>query len=446
MPDDLAEATNREQRIKVITETVGEINFSTGEESIIVVPDNLFGCDSLHQTRILIVENELPIVRLLEGVLRRLRIANFVSATDSGTAISLFREFRPDLVLIDWPMAYANRRALLENFRAMIPEGGVIPIVLLTADVTSETRQMALASGADEFITKPIDAYEVVLRIASIVQVRLARLGMHEQKQLLDRTVSKYTLELEQAFAELRGSRQLLIQTQRLSVLGTMASGIAHDFRNALMLIMGSGEILLRDAEHELLQKENAVPLLKEILTAAQDASTLVNQLRDFSKSGDTGELHQPVDLNSLTEQAVSFSKPKWDTEAFNAGSQIHVEVDFQGVPVIQGDAGRLRDAIINLIFNAVDAMPNGGILTLRTRAEGAAVRLEVSDTGTGMTEEVRRSCCEPFFTTKGQHGTGLGLAMVSRIIHNHLGTIDIASEPGKGTTFSLHLPAYATP
>jgi len=428
----------------VITETLGEADFSAGRESIIVVPDNLFGNDSLRRTKILIVDRELPNVRFLERVLRRLRIENFISATDSATTLSLFQEFRPDLVLIDWLMASGNGRALLEQLRAMIPGGGVVPIVLLTADMTSETRQMALASGADEFITKPIDAYEVVLRIASIVQVRLARLGMHEQKQLLERTVRKHTLELEQAFAELRGSRQLLTQTHHLSVLGTMASGIAHDFNNALMLIMGSGEILLHDAEHELLTNENAISLLKDILTAARDASTLVNQLREFSKSGDTGELHQPVDLNSVTEQAVSFTKPKWDTQAFMAGSKIRVELDLQDVPVILGDAGRLRDAIINLIFNSVDAMPNGGTLTLRTREEGAAVRLEISDTGIGMTEEERRNCCKPFFTTKGQRGTGLGLAMVSRITQLHLGTIDVTSELGHGSTFTLRLPACA--
>ena len=388
--------------------------------------------------------SELRNVRFLERILRRLRIANFLSATDSSAALSLFQEFRPDLVLIDWVMAHANGRPVLEQLRAMIPKDGVIPIVLLTADMTSETRQMALASGADEFITKPIDAYEVVLRIASMVQVRMARLGMQEQKQLLERTVRKYTLELEQAFAELRRSRQLLIQTQRLSALGTMASGIAHDFKNALMLIMGSGEILLHDAEHELLTKENAIPLLKDILAAVRDASTLVNQLREFSKLGDSGELHQPVDLNSVTEQAISITKPRWDTQAFLAGSKIRVEVNLRDVPIIQGDAARLRDAIVNLIFNSVDAMPNGGTLTLRTRAEGATVRLEVSDTGTGMTEEVRQSCFEPFFTTKGQHGSGLGLAMVLGVVQNHSGTIDVTSELGHGSTFTVHLPVNA--
>ena len=418
---------------------------SNGEESIIVVPDILYGNDSWRRTKILIIDAELPNVQFLERILRGVRIENLMSTTDSRTALSLFQELRPDLVLIDWLMERVNGRAVVEQLRAMIPAGDFIPIIVLTADVTLQTRQLALASGANDFITKPIDAFEVVLRIANMVQMRLARLGLYEEKQVLEESVRQCRRDLEQARAEVRGSQRVLVQSQRLSAIGTMASGVAHDFKNALMLIMGSGEILLHDAERQRLTNENAIPLLQEILAAAQDASTLVGQLRGFSRSGDSGEVHQPVNLNSVIEQAVSFTKPKWDTQAFAAGSQIRVKVDFQDIPAIPGNAARLRDAITNLIFNAVDAMPQGGILTLRTRAEGEAVLLEVSDTGIGMTEEVRRSCFEPFFTTKGEQGTGLGLAMVFSIVQHHSGTIDIASEPGKGTTFTVRLPVRVT-
>jgi signal transduction histidine kinase len=423
-----------------------EAELSDGEESIIVVPDILCGNDYWRRTKILIVDTELPNVQFLERILRRVRIENLMSTTDSRAALSLFQEFRPDLVLIDWLMAHGNGRAFIEQIRAMIPAGGFIPIIVLTADVTSQTRQLALASGANDFITKPIDAFEVVLRIANMIQMRLAGLELYEEKQVLEESLRQCRRDLEQALAEVRGSQRVLVQSQRLSAIGTIASGVAHDFKNALMLIMGSGEILLHDAELQRLTNENAIPLLQEILAAARDASTLVGHLRGFSRSGDTGEEHQSVNLNSVIEQAVSFTKPKWDTQAFAAGSQIRVKVDFQDIPAIPGNAARLRDAIINLIFNAVDAMPQGGTLTLRTRAEGEAVLLEVSDTGIGMTEEVRRSCFEPFFTTKGEQGTGLGLAMVFSIAQHHSGTIDIASEPGKGTTFTLRLPVGSKP
>jgi signal transduction histidine kinase len=418
-----------------------ESDIKTNEDSIIVVPDILYGNESLQRTKILIVDDESAEVQLLERILRRVRIQNFRSTTDSREALAVFQEFRPDLVLIDWLMANVNGRSMVEQMRDIIPEGGFIPIIVLIADVTSGTRQLALAAGANELITKPIDACEVVLRIANMVQVRSAHLKLYEQKQVLEETVRQRALHLKEALEALRTSEQSLAKTQRLSAVGTMASGIAHDFNNALMLIMGSGEILLSDAQRKRLTKENAVPLLNDILTAARDAATLVGQLRKFSRTGETGEAHQPINLNSLLEQAVSFTKPKWDAQAFGEGRQIHVELDLQEIPVILGDAARLRDAITNLIFNAVDAMPKGGTITLRTRAEEKYVLLEVSDTGIGMTEDVRRSCFEPFFTTKGQHGTGLGLAMVHGIAQHHLGKIDIMSEPGKGTTFALRLP-----
>jgi signal transduction histidine kinase len=419
-----------------------EPDLSAGEDSIIFVPDILSGNDSFRRAKILIVARELPNLQFLERILQRVRIQNFRSTTDSLTALSLFQEFRPDLVLVDWLMADVNGHSVVEQLRAMIPDGAFVPIVVLLADVTSGTRQLALASGANELITKPIDACEVVLRIANMVQVRLAHLRLNEQKQVLEGTVRQRTLDLKRALEALRASEQLVAQSERLSAVGTMASGIAHDFNNALTLIMGSGEILLSDAEHEHLTKENAILMLNDILTATRDAATLVGDLRKFSKTGYNGDAQpQPVNLNLLLERAVALSKTKWDSQAFGEGSQIRVTVDLQEVPVIMGDAARLGDAITNLIFNAVDAMPKGGTLTLRSRGEGKFVLLEVSDTGIGMTEEVRRSCFEPFFTTKGQNGTGLGLAMVYAIAQHHSGAIDIASEPGKGTTFTLRLP-----
>jgi signal transduction histidine kinase len=418
-----------------------ERELNTNEESIIVVPDILYGNESLRRTKILIVDDELANVQFLERILRRVRIDNLMSTTDSRTALTMFQEFRPDMVLIDWLMKDVDGREVVEQMRSMVPAGGFVPIVVLTEDVTSDNRQLALASGANDLITKPIDACEVVLRIANMAQVRMAHLRLFEQKQVLEEKVRLRTLDLEHALVELRASEQLLAQTQRLSVVGTMASGIAHDFNNSLTLIMGSGEILLVDAERQRLTQEGAIPLLNDILAAARDAATLVGRIREFSRTGNNNGAHHPVDLNSVIEHAVSFTKPRWDTQAYLAGSQIRVKVDLHDIPAIPGDAARLRDVITNLIFNAVDAMPNGGTLTLRTRAAGEMVVLDIIDTGMGMTEEIRRSCFQPYFSTKGEHGTGLGLSMVWGIIQGHSGTIDVFSEPSKGTTFKLRLP-----
>jgi CheY-like chemotaxis protein/anti-sigma regulatory factor (Ser/Thr protein kinase) len=143
-------------------------------------------------------------------------------------------------------------------------------------------------------------------------------------------------------------------------------------------------------------------------------------------------------------EQAISLSMPKWKSDALAAGLTIRINQDFSKIPLVPGDAAELREALINLIFNAVDAMPSGGEITLRTSAHTDAVWLEVQDTGIGMSEEVRQRCLEPYFTTKGMRGTGLGLSMVYAIIHRHAGLVEIESELGRGTTFILKLPFVA--
>jgi putative two-component system response regulator len=176
-----------------------EADLNTGEKSIIVVPDLLYGNNSWRRTKILVVDDELPNLQFLERILKQVRIESFRSTTDSRKALSLFKEFRPDLVLVDWLMADVNGRNVVEQLRTMIPAGGFVPIIVLTADVTSEGRQLALASGANEIITKPIDACEVVLRIANMVQVRLAHLRLYEQEQVHEDTVRRSTLDLEQA-------------------------------------------------------------------------------------------------------------------------------------------------------------------------------------------------------------------------------------------------------
>jgi signal transduction histidine kinase len=163
--------------------------------------------------------------------------------------------------------------------------------------------------------------------------------------------------------------------------------------------------------------------------------------LREFSRPGQTHELYLPVNVNDLIQQAVLLTKPKWQMESLTAGTTIRLSVDFGEIPTIDGDPAELREALTGLIFNAIEAMPHGGSIMLRTRAKGDAVTVQIIDTGIGMTEEERQRCLEPFFTTKTEPGTGLGLDMVFATIRRHRGVIDVESQPGNGTTFTLQLP-----
>jgi nitrogen fixation negative regulator NifL len=245
---------------------------------------------------------------------------------------------------------------------------------------------------------------------------------------------------LERAMGELKAAQQQVIQQERLGALGTMASGIAHDFNNALAAILGFSELLCQRPE-TLADKEKTLRYLQMINTAAQDAGNVVNRLREFYRHREEGEAFTPVDLNQLVQQAISLTQPKWKTQAEAKGIAIHTVTELGTIPAVNGSAADLREALTNLIFNAVDAMPQGGTITLRTRSNNSHVILEVADTGMGMTEEVRRRCLEPFFTTKRDHGTGLGLSMVYGILQRHGGTVDIQTAPRRGTTFILSLP-----
>jgi CheY-like chemotaxis protein/anti-sigma regulatory factor (Ser/Thr protein kinase) len=221
-----------------------------------------------------------------------------------------------------------------------------------------------------------------------------------------------------------------------------MAGGVCHDFNNSLMAIIGYTELLLHN-ESLVDDRKLLLGYLKTMNTAGRDASHVVARLRDFYRPREVSDVFAAVDVNDLIEEVVPLTKPKWHGQALETGRTIRVELELQRVPQVLGNGAELRETLTNLVFNAVDAMPGGGTITLRTEPLENAVRIEVADTGTGMTEEVRQRCLEPFFSTKGEQGTGLGLAMAFGIVRRHEGTLEIETAPGQGTTFRLTLPCH---
>lgn len=249
---------------------------------------------------------------------------------------------------------------------------------------------------------------------------------------------------LEAALAELRAAQATLVQQERLRALGQMASGIGHDFNNALAPILGFSELLL---DRQIWADEEKVRRYLELIVAgARDAASVVARLRDFYRPPADGELSEPVDLNALVERVIALTRPRWKDQALARGATIRIATQLREVPMIIGDPGGLQEALVNLLFNAVDAMPQGGTIWITTELVGESVALTVADTGIGMTEEVRQRCLEPFFTTKGEDGSGLGLSMVYGIVQRHGGSIEIASEPAQGATFTIKLPAASGP
>ena len=241
---------------------------------------------------------------------------------------------------------------------------------------------------------------------------------------------------LQGAYEELRRTQQAITQQERLRALGQMASGIAHDINNAITPISLYTDLLLAN-EPGLSSRGRGC--LETISRAIGDVANTVARMREFYRPREAEVALQPVNLNEMVTQVVDLTRARWFDIPQQRGLVIEVHTQLaRNLPSVAGLASEIREALTNLIFNAVDAMPSGGKLTLRTVAGGPEVRCEVSDTGVGMDEDTRRRCLEPFFTTKGERGTGLGLAMVYGVAQRHRAQVVIDSAPGQGTTMGL--------
>ena len=249
---------------------------------------------------------------------------------------------------------------------------------------------------------------------------------------------------LQRSYEDLRHSQQTVMQNERLRALGEMASGIAHDINNAISPVSLYSELLLTSEPH---LTEAGRTRLTTMRRAIDDVAGTIERMREFYRPREAAREFAPLDVRTVIEQVLQLTEPRWRALPQERGIVVELRQDFGAhVPEVMGDGVELRDALTNLVFNAMDAMPEGGVLTLRTRAvndEGrAAVQVEVGDSGLGMDEETRRRCIEPFFTTKGQRGTGLGLASVYGMLQRHDARLEIDSAPGKRTTMRMIFPA----
>ncbi|MBW2623841.1 MAG: PAS domain S-box protein, partial [Deltaproteobacteria bacterium] len=246
---------------------------------------------------------------------------------------------------------------------------------------------------------------------------------------------------LSATLAELKQTQGRIIQEERLAALGQVASGIAHDFNNSLAPILGYSDLLL-SSDDILDDKETVKKYLKIVSVAARDASNVVRRLREFYRKREKFELFDVVQLEKLAHGTIDLTKPKWKDQALGRGATIEVETDLQPVLPVRGNETEMREALTNLIFNAADAIDTSGRISIRTYGQNGNVVLEVSDNGSGMTREVKERCFDPFFSTKEERGTGLGLSTVYGTIERHNGQVDIDSEYGVGTTISIRIPA----
>jgi PAS domain S-box-containing protein len=232
---------------------------------------------------------------------------------------------------------------------------------------------------------------------------------------------------------ERKRSQEMLMQSDKLRAVGELAAGVAHNLNNSLTVIQGRAQLLLMRSSDP-----SATKSLEVITKAVEEGTQTLRRILEFSRR-DAVHDFVPVELGELITSSIEISKPKWQRR--KAEEAVEVRVECQEPVYVWGDVAELREVVLNLIFNAVDAMPHGGLMELGTRAELDGGCFWVADTGSGMSADTAAQIFEPFFTTKGQRGTGLGLSASHGIVTRHSGEIVVVSEPGEGTRFEVRLP-----
>jgi signal transduction histidine kinase/DNA-binding response OmpR family regulator len=319
-------------------------------------------------------------------------------------------------------------------------------------DLTQDPRSVGFPPGHPPmrtFLGVPLVIGERVLGRLYVTEKRTGRFSDEDETLALG-----FAGACAVAIQSARQATQL-VQAERLRATGELAVGIAHDFNNLLATILGRTEVLLgqvRDPE----QRES----LAAIRRAARDGASTVARMREYGRPVDTTEFRL-VDLGDLAAEAVQLARPRWQGEAQRLGRTIDVQLHLDPTPPVFGDPAALREVLVNLLFNAVDALPSGGTITVSLRSlagqgqlpsgeqavqpeRADIVELAVSDTGVGIPDDLLSRVFEPFFTTKGSSGTGLGLPMVRKVIEAHGGTVSVKSRHGTGTTVRIVLAAAA--
>ena len=420
-----------------------------------------------------------------------------VTPTINGRlALEAAHRHKPALVISDVIMPEMNGYELCKRVKSD-PDLADVPVILVTTLADPHDVIRGLECRADNFILKPYEANHLLRRIQFVLvnsQMRQAEqpgMGLEivfggqkhfitaDRLQILNLLLSTYeaaiqrneeltstrdalqqlthdledrvltrTQELAHTNEALRQAQQALIQQERLRALGQMASGIAHDINNAISPIALYAESLL---DHEPGLSTTVRDRLVTIRRAIDDVAQTVARMREFYRPREPQMEHRDVELNELVQQIVELTRARWSDLPQRRGIMVELKTALAAeLPEIRGADSEIRDALTNLIFNAVDAMPKGGTIEVRTSTRATDTddgesehwaQLEVVDTGIGMDEETRRRCLEPFFTTKGERGTGLGLAMVYGMAQRHGAALEVDSKLQVGTTIRLLFP-----
>ncbi len=305
--------------------------------------------------------------------------------------------------------------------------GRPITDLLPGADYADAKQRLARGTPMYAFETAPGSGQS---RPAALAVTLSALHGRHGELEGLIAIVRDITTQRE--------VEEQLHQSEKLTALGQLAGGIAHDFNNLLQAILGYAQLMKQNPQ----DAEFVDRSVRVVEAAALDGSETVRRIQTFARLRPE-EQFVSVDVNQIVQDAVAITRPRWEEKVARDNRPLDLRLELGAAEAVKGRPAALTELMTNLILNALDAMPEGGTLTIATRTERAGgVTLTVADTGIGMPEPVKQRIFEPFFSTKGEAGSGLGLSMAYSIVRRHGGEIRVESEPGRGATFTLTFPS----
>ena len=430
---------------------ITETSLNLTKEKVLIVDDDLSQLDSLSK---LLVQYHYDIITAENGI----------------DAIEKARQCNPDLMLLDFSMPGLNG---IDTCRALktLPDTRHIPVVMLTAHADPEIKLQALEAGVNDFLAKPIDPTELVLRVRNMLElkklddIKISKDALEEHQAAL----TKINIELRNALDELKRAQAQIIQQEKMASIGQLSAGIAHEINNPIGFVSSNiksldkyvrrlseymalqQEFLESQVSHDLLanlrQQRKALKIdfimndIKQLISESLDGTDrvkkIIGDLKSFSHS-DGAEMHD-ADINEGIESTLNIVHNEIKYKAT-------VRKELSEIPPIKCIAGHLNQVFMNLFVNAAHAIEHTGEILVKSWADENAVFVSVSDTGSGMPAEVAKRIFEPFFTTKeAGKGTGLGLSIAHDIIKKHNGDIVVNSELGKGTTFTIRLPIAAS-
>ncbi len=355
--------------------------------TILVVDDNKGLCDGIQEY----LENEGYIV---------------TCANSGKDAITLLPDNRYDIALVDIKLPDMHGTDLVKKLAGISPS---MDFIHITAHATLDT---AIESVRQEQVvsyeTKPLDMDHLLAVLRQIV----IRKNMEDA----------------------------LLQSEKLKSIGRRTAGSGHEFNNIRASISGNIQLMLQDYK----DNEKLANTLNIIMKATNDGAQISGKMSSFAKTEVDITEYVTSDVRDLIKQSIEFTKPRWKNMAQANGINYHIDMeDVRGKSEVHCNSTEMREVFINIIHNSLEAMPDGGKIFFSTWNKDGVAFVSISDTGKGMTEDVRKKVFDPFFTTRRPVGTGLGMSIVYSILSRHNGKIEVKSEIGMGTTFTLQLPLF---